>query len=73
MGVTPNTGTEISIGKVYGAFGLIPAPGSNIGLNSTLGVNRQPPQASGVAAISANTETDLSTDMGGLDTPNVYA
>jgi hypothetical protein len=72
MGITPNTGTEISIGKVYSAFGLIPVPGSNIGLNSTLGVNRQPPQASGVAAIPSGAETDLSADMGGLDTPNVY-
>jgi hypothetical protein len=72
MGFTPATGQEISIGCVYTAFGLTPIPGSNIGLNSTLGVNRQPPQASGVTAIAASTVTTLSVDMGGLDTPQNY-
>lgn len=72
MGFTPATGTEISMGCVYGAFGLTPSPGANIGLNSTLGVNRQPPQAAGVSAIPASGETELSVDMGGLDTPQVY-
>lgn len=72
MGFTPATGNEISIGCVYGAFGLVPFPGANIGLNSILGVNRQPPQAAGVTAIPAGAETELSVDMGGLDTPNEY-
>jgi hypothetical protein len=72
MGFTPTTGTEISIGCVYTAFGLTPIPGSNIGLNSTLGVNRQPPQALGVSAIAAGAATTLSVDMGGLDTPQNY-
>jgi surface protein len=69
---TPATGTEISMGCVYGAFGLTPFPGANIGLNSTLGVNRQPPQALGVTAIASLAETELSADMGGLDTLNNY-
>jgi surface protein len=69
---TPATGTEISMGCVYAAFGLMPCPGSNIGLNSTLGVNRQPPQALGVLAIPAENTTFLSVDMGGLDTLNDY-
>lgn len=72
MGFTPTTGTEISIGCVYTAFGLTPIPGSNIGLNSTLGVNRQPPQALGVSPITVDTVTTLSVDMGGLDTPQNY-
>jgi hypothetical protein len=72
MGLTPATGQEISIGCVYTAFGLTPIPGSNIGLNSTLGVNRQPPQAAGVTAIASSTVTTLSSDMGGLDTPQNY-
>lgn len=72
MGFTPNTGTEISMGCVYGSFGLTPFPGVNIGLNSTLGVNRQPPQATGVSAISVDTETELSADMGGLVTIDDY-
>lgn len=72
MGLTPATGTEISMACVYGAFGLTPFPGANIGLNSTLGVNRQPPQAAGVTAIPVSGETELSVDMGGLDTPQNY-
>lgn len=69
---TPATGTEISMGCVYSAFGLAPVPGSNIGLNSVLGVNRQPPQALGVTAIALSGTTTLSADMGGLDTLNDY-
>jgi hypothetical protein len=69
---TPATGTEISMGCVYSAFGLLPVPGSNIGLNSVLGVNRQPPQALGVTAIALSGTTTLSADMGGLDTLNEY-
>jgi uncharacterized protein YegL len=72
MGFTPATGTEIRMGCVYEAFGLVPLPGANIGLNSTLGANRQPPQAAGVTAISAGAETELSVDMGGLDTISGY-
>ena len=63
MGFTPATGQEISMGCVYEAFGLAPFPGANIGLNSTLGVNRQPPQAVGVSAIPLNSETEISVDM----------
>jgi surface protein len=72
MGLTPATGTEISMGCVYEAFGLTPFPGANIGLNSTLGVNRQPPQALGVSVIPVNAETELSADMGGLITQDDY-
>lgn len=69
---TPATGNEISMGCVYSAFGLTPVPGSNIGLNSVLGANRQPPHALGVTAIALSGTTFLSADMGGLDTLNDY-
>ena len=80
MGLIPDTGTEIAMGKVHRAFGLSasypPAAGSNISLNATLGANRQPPQASGTpaqqTAIPASTETSLSEDFGGLTTPETY-
>ena len=72
MGLTPATGSEIAMSCIYTAFGLVPIPGSNIGLNSTLGANRQPPQALGVSAIPASSQTTLSADMGGLDTPENY-
>lgn len=80
MGLIPATGTEIAMGKVYRAFGLTaaypPAAGTDIGLNDTLGANREPPQATGTAAqqtaIPAGDETSLSEDFGGLTTAEDY-
>jgi hypothetical protein len=71
MGITPATGTEIKMSCVYDAFGF-PIPTLNISLNGTLGALRQPPQALGVTAIPAGSQTTLSADMGGLDTPDPY-
>jgi hypothetical protein len=71
MGLTPATGTEIAMGCVYDAFGF-PVPTLNISLNGFLGANRQPPQALGVSAIAAGTQTALSSDMGGLTTLEDY-
>jgi hypothetical protein len=80
MGLIPATGTEIAMGKVYRAFGLTasypPAAGTDIGLNDTLGANREPPQATGTpaqqTAIPAGDETQLSEDFGGLTTAQDY-
>lgn len=80
MGLIPATGTEIAMGKVYRAFGLSasypPAAGTDIGLNSDLGANRNPPYAFGTpessSAIPAGEETSLSEDFGGLTTPQDY-
>jgi hypothetical protein len=80
MGLLPATGTEIAMGKVYRAFGLSasypPAANTDIGLNSTLGANREPPQAFGTpaqsTAIPSGDETKLSEDFGGLTTPEDY-
>lgn len=80
MGLIPATGTEIAMGKVYRAFGLTasypPVGGTDIGLNDTLGANREPPQAFGTpaqqTAIPPGDETSLSEDFGGLTTPEDY-
>lgn len=77
MGILPATGTEIAIGKVWKAMTNInPTSGLNLGLNSTLGFNRQPPQVSGTTAqqtsIPNGAETQLSEDFGGLTTPHDY-
>jgi hypothetical protein len=71
MGLTPATGSEIAMSCVYDAFGF-PLPTLNISLNGTLGSLRQPPQALGVSAIPASSQTTLSADMGGLTTPEDY-
>jgi hypothetical protein len=71
MGLTPATGSEIAMSCVYDAFGF-PLPTFNISLNGVLGALRQPPQALGVSAIPASSQTTLSADMGGLTTPDDY-
>jgi hypothetical protein len=76
MGLIPSTGSEISIGKVAAALGLITgsntaAAGMNIGLNSSLGVGRN--RASTViASITSGSQTIESSDFGGLSTPQDY-
>ena len=71
MGLTPATGSEIAMSCVYDAFGF-PLPTINISLNGVLGALREPPQALGVSAIPASSQTTLSADMGGLTTPEDY-
>lgn len=71
MGLTPATGSEIAMSCVYDAFGF-PLPTLNISLNGVLGALREPPQALGVSAIAAGSQTTLSADMGGLTTPDDY-
>lgn len=73
--VIPNTGTQISMGKVYYALGLTgtypPVAGANVGLNSTLGANRGV-NLSGQPNIGAGNQTAESSDFGGLLTPAYY-
>jgi len=63
------------MGKVYYALGLTatwPIPNNtNINLNSTLGANRGL-NLSGPGNIAGGTVTNLSTDFGGLVTPQEY-
>tara|TARA_B110000285_G_scaffold228169_1_gene290710 strand:+ start:1886 stop:2113 length:228 start_codon:yes stop_codon:yes gene_type:complete len=75
MGVIPATGTEISMGRISRALGtslVYPPPAeSNIKLNGTLGINRSLANTS-INNIVSGSETEESTDFGGLDTPNTY-
>ena len=77
MGILPATGTEITMGKTWRAMtGIAPTSGLNLGLNATLGFNRQPPQVSGTTLqqtrILNGIETQQSEDFGGLSTPEDY-
>jgi len=67
MGVIPATGTEVSLGKIARAYGVIgsypPSAGTNLDLNADLG-----PELS----IPASSSTDMSEDFGGQTTPNDY-
>lgn len=67
MGIIPATGTEVSLGKIAKAYGIIgtypPAAGANLDLNADLG-----PELS----IPGGSQTDMSEDFGGQTTPNDY-
>lgn len=76
MGLIPNTGTEISMGRIAKALGLAaayPPTGAdqNITLNAKLGTGRNR-SLSGVASIATGSLTRESTDFGGLQTPFDY-
>ena len=75
MGLIPATGTEISMGKVAAALGLITgsanATNTNIGLNSSLGVGRNR-SSTVISSITSGSQTQESSDFGGLSTPNDY-
>lgn len=75
MGLIPATGTEISMGKVAAALGLITgsdnAANTNIGLNSSLGVGRNR-STTVISSITSGSQTLESSDFGGLSTPNDY-
>jgi hypothetical protein len=75
MGIIPATGTEVSMGRISRALGLTgaypPPAGSNIKLNGTLGINRSN-AITPITDIPTGSQTEESTDFGGLDTPNPY-
>ena len=71
----PDTGTEISMGRISKAMGLTETAGAiQVSLNATLGANRS--KLSGSVAqnanIAASGTTQEGTDFGGLTTDNTY-
>jgi hypothetical protein len=75
MGLIPATGSEISMGKVASALGLITgsgnAAGTNLGLNASLGTGRNR-ATTPISSISSGSQTKESEDFGGLTTPYDY-
>lgn len=70
-GVLPNTGQEISLGRIAAALGINPNATTQTALNATIGVGRNR-SLSGVASIASGSTTQESSDFGGLQTPNAY-
>ena len=70
MGVLPATGTEISLGKIAKAYGIIgsypPSAGANLELNTVA----QDPEV--VTPVPNDSETNMSEDFGGQITPEDY-
>lgn len=75
MGKIPDTGNEISMGRISRALGLTseypPPSGSNISLNAGLGANRSN-AISPVSDIPSGSDTWESSDFGGLETSEEY-
>ena len=75
MGTVPATGTEVSMGRISVVLGLAATAGEvQVGLNSTLGVNRS--KLSGSVAqnanIAASGTTKEGTDFGGMSSSFTY-
>lgn len=70
-GVLPNTGQEISLGRIGYALGINPNATTQTALNADAGVGRNR-SLSGVASIASGSQTQESSDFGGLQTPNDY-
>jgi hypothetical protein len=71
MGVLPATGTEISMGRIGAALGVVPNSTTQVALNAQLGTGRNR-NLSGVASIPTGSQTDESQSFGGLSTTNNY-
>jgi len=75
MGKIPDTGNQISMGRISKALGLTndypPPSGSNISLNANLGANRSN-AISPVSDIPLGGDTWESSDFGGLETHHSY-
>lgn len=70
-GVLPNTGQEISLGRIGFALGINPNATTQTRLNADVGVGRNR-SLSGVASLASGSQSRESEDFGGLRTPNAY-
>jgi hypothetical protein len=71
MGLIPTTGTEVSMGRIGVALGVIPNATTQVALNAQLGVGRNR-SLSGVLSIPSGSQTEEGASFGGLQTPNTY-
>jgi hypothetical protein len=71
MGLIPTTGTEVSMGRIGAALGVVANSTTQVALSAQLGANRNL-STSGVAAIPSGTTVQESLSFGGLQTPNAY-
>jgi hypothetical protein len=70
-GILPNTGQEISLGRIGYALGINPNATTLTRLNADCGVGRNR-SLSGVPSIASGSKTEQSGDFGALQTPNDY-
>lgn len=71
MGTVPATGTEVSMGRIAVVLGINPNATTQTALNANLGVGRNR-SYSGVASIPSGSQTNESSDFGGLSGSGTY-
>ena len=75
MGVLPATGTEISLGRLGAALGVVANATTQVSLNAQVGTGRNRGTSGpsiGVSSISSGSATSEGNDFGGLTVPNTY-
>jgi hypothetical protein len=75
MGLLPGTGSEISLGRMGAALGVVANSTTQVALNAQVGTGRnRATSGTSVAktSIASGSATAESTDFGGSTTPNVY-
>ena len=78
MGLLPATGTEISLGRMGAALGVIPNATTQVSLNAQVGTGRTRARGAGGTAqgyqtsIASGSITREGTDFGWLTTANNY-
>jgi len=78
MGLLPATGTEISLGRMGAALGVIPNATTQVSLNAQVGTGRNRARGAGGDAqgyqtsIASGSATREGNDFGGLTTDNNY-
>jgi len=73
MGVIPATGTEISLGRLGAALGVVATSTTQVALNAQVGTGRNRALGTGtITSIASGSVTQESTDFGGLTSPNTY-
>jgi hypothetical protein len=75
MGVLPATGTEISMGRMGAALGVVATATTQVALNAQIGTGRNRATSGTsvpVSSIASGSATQESTDFGGLTTPGNY-
>ena len=78
MGVLPGTGTEISLGRMAAALGVVATSTTQVALNAQVGTGRNRARGAGGNAqgyqtsIASGSVTQEGTDFGGLTTDGTY-
>jgi hypothetical protein len=75
MGTIPGTGSEISLGRLGAALGVVANSTTQVALNAQVGTGRNRATSGtsiAVSGIASGSATRESTDFGGLTSPNVY-